>query len=181
MVAIHPTFRSPAHANRDQTVTAYIANSLLRILLHSGASLMTEPCSHMTETTKAASGCDLPAVLLVDDDPLVRESLADLLRELPLFVLEAESGEQAVAVLDCRPDIRLLVTDMMMPGMDGRRLAATARRMRPNLRVLFLSGLDRPNDGEAFLAKPVPACTLLSIVDRMISQVEPARRSYRAA
>jgi CheY-like chemotaxis protein len=135
----------------------------------------------MTETTLAASGRDLPAVLVVDDDPLVRESLADLLRELPLFVLEAENGEQAVAVLNRRPDIRLVVTDMMMPGMDGRRLAATARRMRPDLPILFLSGLDRPNDGEAFLAKPVPAGTLLSIVDRMISQAELTRQPYRAA
>lgn len=135
----------------------------------------------MTETPFPASGCDLPAVLVVDDDPLVRESLADLLRELPLSVLEAESGEEAVAVLDRRPDIRLLVTDMMMPGMDGRRLAATARRMRPDLPVLFLSGLERPNDGEAFLAKPVPAGTLLAMVDRMISHLQPPRQSYRAA
>ena len=134
----------------------------------------------MTETTFAASGCGLPAVLVVDDDPLVRESLADLLRELPLAVLEADSGEEAVAMLGRRPDIRLLVTDIMMPGMDGRRLAAAARRMRPDLPVLFLSGLERPNDGEAFLAKPVSACTLLSMVHRMVSQVEPLRQSYRA-
>lgn len=108
-------------------------------------------------------------MLLVDDDMLVRESLADLLRELPLDVLAVESGDAALVLLARYPEIGVLVTDMMMPGMDGRGLAAQARRIRPDIQVLFLSGLDRPPDHELFLSKPVQAKHLLATVSRLVS------------
>jgi len=126
----------------------------------------------MDKTHCPSPGSAAPAVLLVDDDLLVRESLVDLLRELDIPVFEASGGTEAMGVLREQSDIAVLVTDMMMPGMNGYTLARAARGIRPGLRVLFLSGLDRPPLGEAFLAKPVLADQLLEMVGGLLACAE---------
>jgi CheY-like chemotaxis protein len=79
-------------------------------------------------------------VLLVDDEPAVRQVNADALRELGYRVLEADGAEAALNMLGTHPQIALLFTDVVMPDIDGRRLAAEARRRRPGLKVLFTTG-----------------------------------------
>jgi PAS domain S-box-containing protein len=79
-------------------------------------------------------------VLLVDDEVAVREVSAEALRELGYRVLEADGAEAALALLAEHPDVALLFTDMVMPQVDGRRLAAEARRRWPGLKVLFATG-----------------------------------------
>ena len=79
-------------------------------------------------------------VLLVDDEELVRMSTADMLAELGYDVIEAASGEEALARFDEEPAIDLLVTDYLMPGMTGADLARAARARRPGTRVLIVSG-----------------------------------------
>jgi CheY-like chemotaxis protein len=79
-------------------------------------------------------------VLLVDDEPAVREVTAEALRELGYRVLEADDADTALGMLGAHPDIALLFTDVVMPETDGRRLAAEARRCRPGLKVLFTTG-----------------------------------------
>src|SRR5579875_3083157 len=111
---------------------------------------VTKHCTDMKKTQAIEYGFT-PTLLLVDDDPLVRESLVELLAELPYTVLAASSGAEALEILAARPDIALLVTDIMMPGMDGLCLARAARASHPQLRVLFLSGLQRPWGSEEFL------------------------------
>jgi CheY-like chemotaxis protein len=78
--------------------------------------------------------------LLVDDEALVRMSTADMLIDLGFEVLEANSAEDALQLMqsDIRPD--LLVTDHLMPGMSGVELAREARAIRPKLPVLVVSG-----------------------------------------
>lgn len=82
-------------------------------------------------------------VLVVDDEAPVRSMTAETLRELGYAVLEAGSGAEGLAILNARPEIALLLTDVMMPGMNGRQLVDEARRHRPDLKVLYVSGFTR--------------------------------------
>jgi signal transduction histidine kinase len=80
-------------------------------------------------------------VLLVEDDGLVRNYAATQLRSLGYQVVAAVDGLEAMRILASRSDIALLFTDYIMPnGMNGGQLAENARRLRPDLPVLFTSG-----------------------------------------
>ena len=78
--------------------------------------------------------------LLVDDEELVRMSTADMLMDLGYDVVEAGSAEDALRLLQEGPTVDLLVTDHLMPGMNGADLARAARVLRPDLPVLIVSG-----------------------------------------
>jgi PAS domain S-box-containing protein len=78
--------------------------------------------------------------LLVDDEPLVRESTAQMLTELGYRVIEAGSAREAIERLDEDDRIDVLVTDHFMPGMTGTELARQITRRRPGLPVLIVSG-----------------------------------------
>jgi PAS domain S-box-containing protein len=102
-------------------------------------------------------------VLVVDDDDAVRELTATALRSNGYVVLEARHGEEALRVGREHPGpIHLLLTDMVMPRMNGRQLAELLVRDRPGLRALYVSGYaeeaimrsDVPEAGRAFLEKP---------------------------
>jgi PAS domain S-box-containing protein len=83
-------------------------------------------------------------ILVVEDDADVRGYSCDMLRELGYSILEAEHGEAGLKLLDAHPHIKLLFTDVGLPGgMNGRQLADEARRRRPHLRVLFTTGYAR--------------------------------------
>jgi PAS domain S-box-containing protein len=82
-------------------------------------------------------------VLVVEDDEQVRELSCQMLRELGYAAIEAPNGADALAILSQHPDIRLLFTDVVMPDMNGRRLAEEAQKLRPNLKVLFTTGYTR--------------------------------------
>lgn len=83
------------------------------------------------------------AVLVVEDEPQVRRLSAEALAELGYRVFEADGAQAALAVLDAHPEIRLLFTDVVMPEVNGRRLADEALKRRPGLRVLFTTGYTR--------------------------------------
>lgn len=83
-------------------------------------------------------------VLVVEDDDDVRAYSTELVRELGYRVLAAPSGAAAVELLEQHPDIRLLFTDVGLPGgMNGRQLAEAAARLRPSLPILFTTGYAR--------------------------------------
>jgi CheY-like chemotaxis protein len=82
-------------------------------------------------------------ILVVEDDDHVRRMSVAALRELGYIVDEAESGYIALELLIKRPEISLLFTDVVMPEMDGRKLADTARKSRPGLKVLYTTGYTR--------------------------------------
>ncbi|GAA4343228.1 hypothetical protein GCM10023144_45900 [Pigmentiphaga soli] len=79
-------------------------------------------------------------VLVVEDDPAVRMVVVEVLRGLGYATLEAADGAQGLAAIDAAPRVDLLVTDVGMPGINGRELASRARRLRPGLAVLFMTG-----------------------------------------
>jgi CheY-like chemotaxis protein len=83
-------------------------------------------------------------VLVVEDDADVRAYVVETLQRLGYQVLEAADGESALALMDRHDrNIELLLTDVVMPGMNGRKLAEEAKRRRPELRVLFMTGYSR--------------------------------------
>jgi signal transduction histidine kinase len=106
-------------------------------------------------------------VLVVDDDDAVRITTSDVLTELGYSVRSASCGEQALELLANDHSIDLLLTDVAMPGMSGPALARAARRRRPMLPILFISGYADPEGiaGEALLGNLVR---------------KPFRRSYLA-
>ena len=79
-------------------------------------------------------------VLFVEDDPSVRLLVGEVLNELGLEAIEAESPAYAVEVLRSAVTLDLLITDVGLPGMNGRQLADLAREQRPNLPILFVTG-----------------------------------------
>lgn len=82
-----------------------------------------------------------PIILVVEDDAIVRMLIVDVLEELEFKVLEADGCEQALDFLnDEDQHIDLMMTDVGLPVMDGRELAAQARMLRSELPVLFASG-----------------------------------------
>ena len=82
-------------------------------------------------------------VLVVEDEPAVRAFTIEALTELGYTVLSASDGETALRLLDGDPEIALLFTDVVMPDMNGRRLADEAKTRRPGLKVLFTTGYTR--------------------------------------
>ncbi len=101
-------------------------------------------------------------VLLVEDDPDVREFAAIAISQFGFKVISASTGLEALVLCESNPDlINVLVTDIVMPVMGGQELAAQVRALAPAVKVLFVSGYpDGPFSGgdgspaEAFLQKP---------------------------
>lgn len=83
----------------------------------------------------------VPTILVVEDDAIVRMLIVDVLEELEFAVQEADGSEAALGLLqDLERPIDLLMTDVGLPGMNGRELAEHARQLRPHLPILFASG-----------------------------------------
>lgn len=114
---------------------------------------------------RAAVTAAPPNILVVDDDPEVREVLAETLLEFGYGVAQAASAEEALPLLDQRPDIDLLITDIRMPGMSGLELVALARERRSELKVIVISGYFLPQPVTVrFLKKPFHMHELASAV-----------------
>lgn len=86
-------------------------------------------------------------ILVVDDDALITLNAVDVLNELGYSAIEAYSAHAALALIEARPDIAVLITDYAMPGMNGVELADEARRLRPGLPVLLATGYAELPDG----------------------------------
>jgi two-component system cell cycle sensor histidine kinase/response regulator CckA len=131
----------------------------------------SSPASPSSRDAMLPAATDLRGidVLLVDDDDRVRPLLSQALRRAGFRVHEA-SGEDALSDLEVSP-ARLLLTDVVMPGMSGCELADRARRQRPGVRVVFMSGscaiAATPEHG--FLLKPFRLSTMLAEVRRVLS------------
>lgn len=106
--------------------------------------------------------------MVVDDDVAVRESVAAVLEDVCDEVYQASDGMEGLEVLGEHPDISLVVTDIAMPRLDGIAFASAARQLYPGLKVLFVSGMQRPPDSERFLEKPFPLRALVSAVNQLL-------------
>ena len=105
---------------------------------------------------------------MASSEQRVRHFSVDALRELGYTAISAGSGREALRLLAEQPAIALMFTDIVMPEMDGRRLAEQALAVRPGLRVLYTTGYTRNavvhngmlDIGVAFLAKPFTVAQL---------------------
>jgi signal transduction histidine kinase/CheY-like chemotaxis protein len=92
------------------------------------------------EWTQSPSG---ETILVVEDEDAVRKLTVEMLRELGYGALEAPNAERALKVMEAHPEIGVLITDIVMPGMNGRMLANEVLARRPGLPVLFTTGYMR--------------------------------------
>jgi CheY-like chemotaxis protein len=117
-----------------------------------------------------------PAVLIVDDEPLIRMAAADTVADAGVASFEAADGGEALELIEAHPEIALVVTDVEMPGMDGVTLARRACTLRPELGIIVTSArgeVSRPDlpGGGAFLAKPYGTRQLLALIRDKLSLV----------
>lgn len=101
-----------------------------------------------------------PAVLIVEDEPLVRLCAVETIEQAGFDVIEAANADEAIRILESRRDIRVVFTDIHMPGsMDGLKLARAVRDRWPPIKIIVTSGReqiaaqDLPEGGR-FFAKP---------------------------
>ena len=110
------------------------------------------------------------AILIVEDDVLVRMVAGDILTDAGFRVHEADDASEAVTLLEARTDIRVVFTDWNMPGdMDGIDLAHLVSKRWPKVGILVTSGKMHPNPwdlpaGVQFLAKPYRPLALIEVV-----------------
>src|SRR3712207_55643 len=122
---------------------------------------------------------DLPVVLLVEDELLVRMTAADELEEAGFQVLEAANADVALAVLEVRSDeVQVLFTDVHMPGsIDGMELVEQVHARWPHVRLLISSGYAQPEphqipDDGRFVPKPYHGETLVRHVHELVGSQE---------
>jgi PAS domain S-box-containing protein len=151
------------------------AGTTIRLYLprFSGDPGTQEMTSELNDAHRAAGR---HAILVVEDDASVRELVCEILRDLDYEVLEAVDGPSGLAVLNSRARIDLLVTDVGLPGLNGRQLADAARATRPKLRVLFMTGYaeaaTRANGfldtGMEMITKPFTLESMATRIRRMV-------------
>jgi len=83
-----------------------------------------------------------PKVLVVDDEPEVRKLVTAMLARNGYRVFSADSGENALRLFKNNPDTDLLLTDVVSPGMSGPMIADQISALKPDIKVLFMSGYD---------------------------------------
>jgi CheY-like chemotaxis protein len=126
---------------------------------------------------------DTPAVLVVEDEPLLRLFVAELLLDAGFRVIEAASAAEALTILHAGLNVVVVLADVdMPPGMSGYELAHEIHRSWPGVEILITSGRRWPEQGDlpagaAFLAKPCPNDALLLHVR---SAVERANAAFAA-
>ena len=112
-------------------------------------------------------------VLLVEDNPMVRRSVEATLTNFGYQVVAAETGEEAIELLK-GGNVDLLLSDMVLPEMDGKVLVERARLLLPSLPVLFMSGYDLSNSFPrgmvTFLQKPFDAQDLAQAVRQALGR-----------
>lgn len=118
-------------------------------------------------------------ILLVEDEVTVRETYKMILEEAGYRVIEAFDGEDALdRFMEHRSEVDFVVSDVIMPNIDGKALCEKIRKIRPDMKVLFMSGYTKENlaergilvDETGFMTKPVKPFELLKTVREMLDQ-----------
>jgi CheY-like chemotaxis protein len=150
------------------TVTLYLPR-------HSGDQPVPEAIPAVARAARAGIN---EAVLVVEDEDIVRMLVVDVLDGLGYAALEARDAMAALPIVASDTRIDLLVTDVGLPGMSGCQLVERARELRPDLKVLFITGTadnpgldaDAPDRNTEVLAKPFVVEALASKISGMIAR-----------
>lgn len=109
-------------------------------------------------------------VLIVEDETLIRMHAVEMIEDAGFDVVEAANADEAIALLETRPDIRVVFTDIEMPGsMDGLKLASFVRGRWPPIKIIATSGHLRVSEselpsGSVFLSKPYRRDHVVSVL-----------------
>lgn len=123
-----------------------------------------------------------PVVLVVDDEQGLRDLICRTLRAEGFRTLEAGHGGEALELMDAAPDpVDLVVTDVVMPGMDGRELGRRVANRWPQIPILYISAYDvndifrrgSPRSSAPFLQKPFPLEGLITTVRDLLTTRSP--------
>jgi CheY-like chemotaxis protein len=134
----------------------------------------------------------MQTILVVDDEPDVRDLVREILEGKGYHILEAQDAEEALRAAGTHPDrIHLLLTDVVMPGMNGRELATRLTQQRPDMKVLYMSGFTFALDqhdmaqagpglepGSPIIAKPFSAESLTQKVRGLLSAAPPSASPF---
>ena len=118
-----------------------------------------------------------PKVLVVEDEFMLRMRAVDIVQDAGFEPVEAISADEAIAILEARDDISLLLTDIQMPGsMDGLKLAHVTHRRWPHIKIVLVSGQIAVADGEKpkdsrFFPKPLEIQQMILELQGMIGEV----------
>ena len=132
----------------------------------------------------APTGDGFVVVLVVEDEDMIREFVAEDLQEAGYQVMTASNADAAVDILQTRQDIRLVFTDVNMPGtMNGLQLAACVRDKWPRTHIVVTSGKYWPADklaGAVFVPKPYAGSAIIDIINSFPGmRGRPAARDTR--
>jgi CheY-like chemotaxis protein len=133
------------------------------------------------EAVAETDGCGGQTILLIEDEPLVRDLAVEVLRSRGYRLLTAQDGEEAISIARAHPgEIHLTLTDVVLPAMSGKEVARRLREARPDLKVLFMSGYAEEQvvhrgvveEDVFFLAKPFTPAALADKVRAVLSESE---------
>ena len=116
-------------------------------------------------------------VLVVEDELLLRTNAAEMTADAGFDVVEASNADQAIAILEARPDIHVVFTDIQMAGsMDGLKLAHFVRGRWPPIKIIATSGHFKIQDGDLpadarFIPKPYQSAQIVSAIRELTGMV----------
>jgi two-component system, response regulator PdtaR len=117
---------------------------------------------------------DVPLIVLVaEDEALLRLLANDMLTDADYRVVEAQDGQEALAILGEKNTVRALLTDVNMPNVDGLALAKIVRQRWPHIGILVTSGMPRPSElpaGARFIGKPYRYEDVLAELEAVIAE-----------
>src|SRR4051795_4136093 len=134
------------------------------------SQILSAPSSRVKEPMSAGS-TEVPNVLIVEDEMMLRMRAVDIVEDAGFCPVEAVNADEAISILESRSDISLLFTDIQMPGsMDGLKLAHAVHDRWPAIKIILVSGQVKPTDAEKpadsrFFGKPLG-------VEKMISELQ---------
>ncbi len=138
-----------------------------------------EPAEEWSDRSEASLSRGRETVLVVEDEPYIRQLVVDTLQPLGYRVIEASCGSEALRVADAEGlDVDLLLTDVIMPGMNGKELADLFRSRNPGTKVVFMSGYSDVylshsgilDAGVTFIHKPLTPSTLVTTLRKTLDE-----------
>lgn len=161
----HVTIHS--QVNKGTTVSLFLPRFIGEVVADVATDAALLPFANAGET-----------VLIVEDDPAVRVLVSAVLKELGYGFVEAGDADTAVPIIESAQRIDLLISDVGLPGMNGRQLAEIGRQIRPELKVLFITGYAEHaavrggflDPGMQLITKPFTFDLLTAKVREMIQQ-----------
>jgi signal transduction histidine kinase/CheY-like chemotaxis protein len=134
--------------------------------------MASQPAAAVAHEAAPAPANRSATILVVDDDPLIAMSTVDMLEDLGHVVIEANSGERALEILDGGRQVDIVMTDQAMPGMTGMQLAEIVRSKRPHLPVLLATGYADLPAGQLAnlprLSKPYQQSQLQAQIEKLL-------------